>query len=237
MNFRIFRKLFAALLVVSGTPVLSAEETSIPLPPVSKWEREIAAIEQRDQVGPETKHGIIFVGSSSIRKWTSLAGDFPQHKVLNHGFGGSQLGDAVDFADRIVIPYEPSFIVLYSGGNDINANRTADQVFDSFREFVSRVREKLPATPIAFISIAGNPKRWSQVAEVIRANALIEAYTKQNSGLVFIDVFHSMLGIDGLPRPEIFSADNLHMNAEGYKLWKQVVGPYLPTGPGISEAR
>lgn len=237
MNSRIFPKLFAVLFVVLGPSGFSVEETRPPVPLVSKWEKEITAIEQRDQVGPATQHGIIFVGSSSIRKWTSLAVDFPEHKVLNHGFGGSQLADAVDFADRIVIPYQPRFIVLYSGGNDINANRTADQVFASFREFVGRVREKLPVTPIAFISIAGNPKRWSQVAEVIRANALIEAYTKQNSGLVFIDVFHSMLGIDGLPRPEIFSADNLHMNAEGYKLWKQVVGPYLPTGSGISDAR
>jgi len=237
MNSGIFLKLFAVLFIVLAPSGFSVEETSAAQPLVSKWEKEIAAIEQRDQLGAATRHGIIFVGSSSIRKWTSLAEDFPQHKVLNHGFGGSQLADAVSFADRIVIPYEPRFIVLYSGGNDINANRTADQVFVSFREFVVRVREKLPATPIAFISIAGNPKRWSQVAEVIRANALIEAYTKQNPGLVFIDVFHSMLGIDGLPRAEIFSADNLHMNAEGYKLWKQVVGPYLPTSSGDAEAR
>jgi lysophospholipase L1-like esterase len=139
--------------------------------------------------------------------------------------------------DRLVLAYEPGFIVVYSGGNDINARRTAEQVFESFQNFVGRVREKLPETPIAYISIAGNPKRWAQVAEVIKANALIETYTKQNPNLVFIDVFHPMLGVDGLPRPEIFSADNLHMNAEGYKLWTQIVGPYLPKPSATADSR
>ncbi|MEI6399373.1 MAG: hypothetical protein WCO71_11445, partial [Pseudomonadota bacterium] len=86
-------------------------------------------------------------------------------------------------------------------------------------------------------SIAGNLKRWAQVAEVIKANALIETYTKQNPGLVFIDVFHPMLGTDGLPRPEIFSEDRLHMNAAGYQLWREIVGPYLPLNGIASQTR
>jgi lysophospholipase L1-like esterase len=94
--------------------------------------------------------------------------------------------------------------------------------------FVEKVRAKQPSTPIAYISIAGNPKRWSQVEKVIQANALIEAYTKANPELLFIDVFHPMLGTDCLPKPGIFSADNLHMNEDGYKLWTEIVAPYLP---------
>ena len=49
------------------------------------------------------------------------------------------------------------------------------------------------------------------------------------SGLLkFIDVFPRMLGPDGLPRPDIFSPDRLHMNAEGYKLWTEIIRPFLP---------
>jgi lysophospholipase L1-like esterase len=202
-----------------------------------KWEKEIAAIEERDRPAENAKNSVVFVGSSSIKRWTSLKADFPEHQVLNHGFGGSRLSDAVHFADRLVLAYEPSFIVVYSGGNDINAHCSAEQVFDSFCEFVSKVRTQMPSTPIAYISIAGNPKRWAQVADVIKANALIETYTKQNPGLLFIDVFHPMLGIDGLPRPEIFTEDKLHMNAAGYKLWKEIVGRYLPTNTLASKTR
>jgi lysophospholipase L1-like esterase len=160
--------------------------------------------------------------------WKTLAEDFPNHRVLNRGFGGSQLSDLAHFADRLVLAYEPRFIVVYSGGNDLNAGKTAEQVFESFRELVGRIRSHQPETPIAYLSIAGNPKRWAQVAEVIRANALIEVFTKQNERLLFIDVFHPMLGLDGRPKPEIFAADRLHMNPAGYALWKQTVLPYLP---------
>ena len=226
-----FKTLFLILLNLVF-PVLGAETPPTVDESHHKWEKEITAIENRDARTDSNKHGIVFVGSSSIRKWTSLAEDFPQHHVLNHGFGGSQLSDAAYFADRLVLAYEPSFIVVYSGGNDINAKKTPEQVFESFCAFVTRIREKQPETPIAYLSIAGNPKRWSQVAEVIKTNGMIETYTKQHPGLIFIDVFHPMLSTNGLPRPEIFSNDNLHMNAEGYKLWAKVVGPYLPGSTG-----
>ena len=44
----------------------------------------------------------------------------------------------------------------------------------------------------------------------------------------FIDVFPRMFGGDGLPRPDIFSPDRLHMNAEGCQLWRKIVRPFLP---------
>lgn len=225
------RTLFLIILNVALT-VWGAEPPATVNEPHQKWEKEIAALEDRDARTESNKHGIVFVGSSSIRKWTSLAEDFPEHRVLNHGFGGSQLSDAAYFADRLVLAYEPRFIVVYAGGNDINAKKTPEQVFESYCAFVAKVREKQPETPIAYISIAGNPKRWSQVAEVIKTNGMIETYTKQHPRLLFIDVFHPMLALNGLPRPEIFSNDNLHMNAEGYQLWAKIVGPYLPSPVG-----
>jgi len=200
-----------------------AEETA------NKWEHDISAFEQKDQEAFPPKHAVLFVGSSSIRLWKTLASDFPNHKVINRGFGGSFLSDTAHFADRIVLPYEPSFIVVYAGGNDLNTHHTPEQVCDAFKSLVSRVREKQPSTPIAFISLAGNPRRWEQVENVKKANALVEAFTKEQANLLFIDVFHAMLGADGVPRPEIFGPDRLHMNAEGYELWTSIVGKYLPS--------
>jgi lysophospholipase L1-like esterase len=220
----LFRILIAALLLA---PLSRSFADEAP-PTFAKWEKDIAAFEQQDKENPPPKHAIVFIGSSSIRMWKTAAEDFPHHRVINRGFGGSQLSDAVHFADRIVLPYEPRFIVVYSGGNDINAKKSAEQVFAAFGDFVAKVRAKQPEVPIAYISIAGNPKRWAQVEEVKKANGLIEAFTKSQPGLKFIDVFHPMLGADGLPRPEIFSPDRLHMNAEGYKLWKKIVGRELP---------
>ncbi len=213
---------FATFLTI---PTVFAAET----PAASeKWEKEIVAFESTDKAHPPEKGSIVFVGSSSIRLWKTLASDFPEHRVLNRGFGGSQIEDATAFADRIVIPYAPRMIVFYSGGNDLNAGKSPERVIADFKAFVEKVRAKLPETDLAYISIAGNPARWAQVEKVKVVNSAIEAWIKDQPHMKFIDVFTHMLGADGLPKPDIFVDDKLHMNAAGYAIWKEVVGPYLP---------
>jgi lysophospholipase L1-like esterase len=45
--------------------------------------------------------------------------------------------------------------------------------------------------------------------------------------LTFINVFPATLGEDGKPKPELFRADRLHMNARGYAIWTSIIEPYL----------
>ena len=201
--------------------------------PFAKWEQEISAFEASDITNPPPKEAIVFVGSSSIRMWKNLAKDFPDRAVLNRGFGGSQIIDSVHFADRIVLPYAPRQIVMYAGGNDINAGKTPEQVFADFKAFVAKVQAALPATRIAYISSAPNPARWAQVERVRRLNQLIEEYTRTDSHLDFINVFPQMLGPDGQPKPDIFLADRLHMNERGYALWREIVGGHLLNVPPV----
>ena len=192
-----------------------------------KWEKEIEAFEKADMEHPPEPGGIVFVGSSSIRLWKTLAQDFPGHRVLNRGFGGSEIADSVAFAERIVIPYGPRQVVMYAGGNDLNAGRSPEKVIADFKAFAGKILASLPDAEIAYISSAPNPARWAQVEKVKAVNSAIEAWMKEQPRMKFINVFPHMLGADGLPKPEIFTDDKLHMNAAGYAIWKEVVGPYL----------
>jgi lysophospholipase L1-like esterase len=193
----------------------------------SRWERDIAAFEASEKTNPPPQHCIVFIGSSSIRIWKTLQNNFPGFPVVNRGFGGSQLADSVNYADRIVIPYHPREVVMYAGSNDINAGKTAEIVFGDFVAFATRVHAALPKTVIAYISIAPNPSRWKEVEEVKRANSLIQDYCSHHSNLKFINVFPLMLGPDGKPKPEIFLKDGLHMNERGYAIWKPAIMPFL----------
>src|SRR5262245_54124783 len=116
-------KLLSVLLAVVSLslPVAAAPD---------KWEKEISTYEKTDAAKAPEKGSVVFVGSSSIRLWTSLTQDFSEYKVINRGFGGSQIEDSTFFADRIIFPYEPKMVVLYAGGNDINAGKSVEQVFD-----------------------------------------------------------------------------------------------------------
>ena len=198
-----------------------------PLPETARFRSEIMAFVEADRTNAPPPNPIVFVGSSSIRMWKTLAADFPHHRVLNRGFGGSEIRHSIDYADRIIIPYKPRQIVFYAGSNDIHEGSTPETVLQSFRLFVSTIHGKLPATRISYISIAGNPARWAEIEQVRRANQLIREYTLTDPRLDFIDVFPAMLGPDGQPRPEIFAADRLHMNENGYAIWKRVISPHL----------
>lgn len=191
------------------------------------FENEIRAFEASDKTNPPPKHAILFLGSSSIRMWKTLAQDFPEYHVINRGFGGSQIADSVYFAERVVVPYQPRVIVFYAGVNDINAGKSAEAVFDDFKTFFSKVRATLPATKVAFIAAAPNPARWKQIDRVRELNRLVRDYAAYRTGLSFVDVHSAMLGTDGQPKPDIYIADELHMNARGYAIWKRLVADHL----------
>lgn len=195
--------------------------------PSERWEKEIQAFEAADKKIPPPQGAILFIGASTIRLWKTLEQDFPEHQIINRGFGGSQIADSVYYADRIVIPYMPRLIVLRAGGNDINAGKSPEQVSEDFQAFVDKVRAKLPETRIAFISNTPSPARWSQVEQQKKANQLIKDYVTSHRNLDYIDIFDAMLGADNKPREELFVKDQLHCSPEGYKLWTSIVRPHL----------
>jgi len=221
----VIAKLTSALLVLVTTSLAGADAPATPKP--SQWEPEIAAFEEADLTNPPPKHPILFVGSSSIRLWRTLAEDFKGYPVLNRGFGGSQISDSTAFCDRIVARYEPSLIFLYAGDNDVAAGHTATQVLGDFRDFVAAVRAKLPNTPIAFISIKPSPSRWEHIDTIKAANQLISEYVKSDKRLTYVDIFLKMLDAEGKAREELFIADKLHMNAQGYTIWTEVIKAHL----------
>lgn len=206
-----------------------ASSTSAPVaaPDPSRFESDIGGFEAEDRASPPAPGGVLFVGSSSIRLWTSLAADFAGVPTLNRGFGGSTLSEVLYFADRIVIPYRPRVIVLYAGDNDIEMGRSARQVFDDYRAFVALAHRQLPTTRILYIAVKPSPSRWSRVGEMREANRLIREFVRRDRLQLFVDIFTPMIGSNGHPRPELFRDDSLHMTPQGYELWRGLIGPVI----------
>jgi lysophospholipase L1-like esterase len=192
----------------------------------SRWQKAIATFQAMDVTNRPPADCIVFVGSSSIRRWNTLDQDFPGLPVVNRGFGGSQLADSVNYAQELITSYHPKQVVIYAGGNDINAGKAPELVFGDFVALVKKIRAGAPHAKIAYISSAPNPARWAQVEKVRKLNSLVSAYC-QRHGCTFINVFPLMLGADGLPKPDIYVADRLHMNPKGYAIWREAVGPHL----------
>ena len=203
--------------------------TSAAAQPTGRFEAEVAAYEAADRSAPPPTGETVFIGSSSIRLW-DLQKSFPELKTINRGLIGSQLYDAVRYAERLVIPHKPRTVVIYAGDNDINGGATSEQVAVQFEQFVRTVRSRLPQVRIVFIGIKPSLQRWDVIERIRLANALIRAYAAHDDRVAFVDIDQAMLGWDERPRPSHYGADGLHLTAEGYALWTMLLRPLL-TGP------
>jgi lysophospholipase L1-like esterase len=196
-------------------------------PAPAPFEQEIRAFEQADAKNPPAQDAVLFVGSSSIRLWKTLAEDFPDVKVLNRGFGGSQVDDSVRYADRIVIPYRPKVIVFYAGDNDIAAGKSPQRVLADFKTFVEKVHVTLPDTPVLYIAIKPSIARWHLHGKIWLTNRLVREFADGHDKVDFVDVYTPALGADGKPRADLLVEDRLHLNREGYRVWTAALRPHL----------
>ena len=218
------------ILVLAALLAASAPAAETNRPHHVQWEPAIRAFEAADKTNAPPTNAVLFIGSSSIRKWTNAPAQFPGHKIINRGFGGSHLSDSAAFAERIAVPYSPKVVVLYAGDNDLAAGKTPAQVFASFKEFVAKVHAALPETRIAFIAIKPCPARVKMLPQAKETNQLIWNYIAgkdQQNKLTFIDIFPPSLTQDGRPRADLYLSDGLHPNATGYELWATLVKPVL----------
>jgi lysophospholipase L1-like esterase len=191
-----------------------------------RWERFVAAYDEADKVSPPLKHQIVFVGSSTIRRW-DVASYFPDLKIINRGIDGTELSDALKHIDRLVLRYEPRLVVMYAGDNDIGSGKLSEQVSVDFERFVRAVQTRLPETRILYIGIKPSPLRWLQVDRMRLANQVIRTICERDDRLAFLDFDNLMLGWDEKPRRDLYAEDGLHLSPQGYQLWTAVLRPYL----------
>jgi acetyl esterase/lipase/lysophospholipase L1-like esterase len=192
-----------------------------------RWEAEVATMLACDKTNPPPQNATLFIGSSTIRLWKTLAQDFPGVPVINRGFGGTEIVDATHFADRLVFPFAPKRILIRAGGNDLNAGKTPEQVFAEFKEFVATIHAKLPETKVVYLALSPSLARWPQAAREKRLNELVAGFIQNNPRLGYIETYDLPLGADGKPRADVFVSDKLHFNAEGYKLLAARVRPFV----------
>ena len=193
----------------------------------ARWQESLEAFALADQAQAPQPGGVLFVGSSSIRLWSGLETQFAGETIVKRGFGGSRMFDCAEYLERLVLPYKPRLVIVYAGDNDLAEGRTPQQVLASFSAFVEGVRRALPDTRIAYLSIKPSPLRSALMPQVAETNALVADYSRHTPNLDYIDIYSKMLDEQGRPRAELFQPDALHLNAQGYALWRTVIADHL----------
>ena len=190
---------------------------------------EIREFKKQDSIRFPPANAILFVGSSSFRKWQDVGKYFPGHTIINRGFGGSTLPDVIRYADEIIIPYHPKQVVIYCGDNDLASSDTvtAEVVFRRFKELFHLIRTRLRTADILYVSVKPSPSREKLMPRMEEVNRLISGFLRRQKHAAFVDVYHPMLTSEGKPMEDIFENDKLHMNTRGYAIWQKLILPHL----------
>jgi len=195
-----------------------------------RWTRAMAAFAADDAANPAPPHAAVFVGSSSIRLWSTLAADMAPAPVVQRGFGGSRLFDACYWAEQLLAPHaSPCCVVVFSGTNDIagESPKSAARVVELFALFAQRVHALHPGVPICCLAITPTESRAQHRRIVDEANALLRAKCAASPLLEFIDPVPALLDAEGAPDPRFFLEDRLHLNDDGYRVWTDHVRPLV----------
>ena len=209
-----------ALLISSG---LMAQQQTIP------FASELAAFKYKDDVSLPKPGGILFIGSSSIRKWQDLQQRFADKPIVQRGVGGSELWQWIKFyMPDLVYRYQPKKIFIYVGENDIAAGHSAQMVYQDFITMMGMIRQNLPAAKVYFLAIKQSPSRAKTYADVLQADSLIAAYLKGTKNAQYVDVNTPLINAaTGQPDTTLFLPDMLHLNSKGYDKWQAVLKKYV----------
>jgi lysophospholipase L1-like esterase len=192
---------------------------------VTAWENDILKFEQLDKDESYPEESVLFAGSSSIRLWSTLKDDLAPYTVIQRGYGGAKLSDFAVYADRLLNPHKCRAIVIFIA-NDISGSeqdKSPEEVLSLYKYVVKTIRNKQHDTPVFWIAITPTSSRWQVWPEIQKANNLIKEYCDSNKGLYFIKTDFAFLGKDGKPINEFFRDDLLHLNADGYAVWRKII--------------
>ena len=169
----------------------------------------------------------LLAGDSQFFRWSTVHDDLKGYTVINRGIDSLQMSDLLHFTDRLVIPYKARLIVLHIAGNDVHTKRPPADILADYKSFVAKVRAAQPEVPIIFSSLTPGPARWDEAPQRVETNKLIQSWCATQKNMTFLDLWNPMLAPDGKPRDDIWVADRIHPNHEGYLIRTRLMLPLL----------
>ena len=219
-----------AVVLVFGVPLYQELEKVRSDAPTA-WEKDIAALEQQTLAAAPPGDAVLFVGSSSIRLWKTLAEDMAPIPVIQHGFGGAKINDVVHYVDRLVNRWNPQRVVIFVGTNDINGNAehhlAPGYIGERLTALLDAIFAANPASEVFYIAITPTLLSWDKFDSVQRANTIAAAVCETYDNATFIATEDLFLNAAGEPDEALFVFDGLHLNAQGYARWTSRIKPYL----------
>jgi len=173
-------------------------------------------------------HPIIFLGDSQT-EFFAINEFFNNSKILNRGIAGDETTNILNRLQEVT-DRDPQKVFLEIGWNDLFAkNVLVDSCVKNVELILSRLKMNSPKTIIYMESMFPSSRislnKKPMINEIIQYNAMLKNYCKQNN-IIFIDVFSSLVKGKAL-NPLYDRGDQVHLNEEGYRVWRDQLLKYL----------
>ena len=170
------------------------------------------------------KKEILFYGASNFRLWKEMENDLKPYRVLNHGFGGCTDKDLLEYADRILYPYELKIVFFQTGSNDyVKLPGTDEEKVSNCMAFkkvmFEKFHETLPDAKFVVMSGLLLPGRSEYTQLTMQINERLKKLCKENNAyMYFVDA--QKMTFDGRNyREDLFVSDRIYLNHEGQLKW------------------
>jgi lysophospholipase L1-like esterase len=180
------------------------------------------------KVLPDDSDEIIFIGDSYIQNFY-LTEFFQNLKIKNRGVNGDSTSGVLARFNETT-QRKPSKIFIELGVNDILNGVPIDTIYRNYCLIINQIKENSPGTRIYVQSILPNSftiyNTNTPALFLIKEmnNRLIQlCKTKQ---IIYVDLYKHFI-FKGTMNPKYTGRDKLHLNAEGYVLWKNIIEGYV----------
>lgn len=225
--------LFISLFVLQG----AWAQTSKPTIAAPKWDSTYRPANYQLKVGlfesfPNSGKDIIFLGNSITAgvDWSEL---LDEKYARNRGISGDITFGVLERLDE-VIEGKPAKVFILIGINDISRNIPDSVIVDNYRKMITRIKQESPKTKIYFQTLLPVNNEFTQFKNhynkdehILYINAELKKLAKTYR-INLINLYPHFQGKDG-KLEKSFTQDGLHLTAEGYKRWAELLknGKYL----------
>ena len=191
---------------------------------IERWKTSLEKEVKRYEDQNDEKGQIVFYGPSFFTRWTARWGNVELRDAIlgasgakccvNRGFGSSCPEQQLYYYPRMVRAIEPSVLVYGAGfGNGSTFGYTTEEQLFLAERVLAYAREDFPDMPIY---VYGESKRRQK--DNPERIACIEAFEKivaEIPNCTYLD--HD--SYEPLTRDDIYIEDNVHYNAEGFRIF------------------
>ena len=212
-----------ALACLLGLIITGAQIGWGPFASLYSWDKEVNPIAEKYDAD-ERQGEIIFYGASNFRLWTDMEDDLSEYKVQNHAFGGSTDKLLVEYADKLLYPYNPSIVFFQTGSNDyVSLSGTDEEKVKACMEYKKQMfdtfHEKCPNAKFVVMSGLLLPGRSEYTELTQMVNDELEKYCNSKDYMYFVDS-EDLTYQNGEYREDLFIKDGIHLNHTGQLLWR-----------------